>query len=96
MWGAMEHIMATKPEDIRNDNDKLPRRAPGKGEEGEPERRAPGSPDTPRVIDAPDAEDDAPEGATGVDPEEAHVGATEEQVGDRTGPGAGYDQGRRG
>ncbi len=27
-----------------------------------------------------------------VDPEEAHVGATEEQVGDTTGPGAGYDE----
>ena len=27
-----------------------------------------------------------------VEPEDAHVGATEEQVGDLTGPGAGYDE----
>ena len=27
-----------------------------------------------------------------ADDEEAHEGATEDQVGDRTGPGAGYDE----
>ncbi len=64
-------------------------------------RQAPGAPARPDVIEAPSPErettldsDDAA-GTIGVDTEEAHVGATEEQIGDRTGPGAGYDQKRR-
>ncbi len=41
---------------------------------------------------------DQADGATGIDDvtdhdqAEDHEGATEEQVGDRTGPGAGYDE----
>ncbi len=86
--------MARRPEDTQRE--RLPRQAPGAGEPGDaPERRAPGSPDAPDTMDAPPAGDDTPAGAVGVDPEEAHVGATEEQVSDRTGPGVGYDQGRK-
>ena len=78
----------------------LPRKAPGAADEPR-ERRAPGAPDDPDRIDAPAEEDapgaepDTPQGTIAVDPGEAHVGATEERVGDRTGPGAGYDQKRR-
>jgi len=39
----------------------------------------------------PHAGPEPPSGGS-VDAEDAHVGATEEQVGDRTGPGAGYDE----
>jgi hypothetical protein len=82
-----------------------PRRAPGQDPapaQPAPPQRAPGAPDQPDTIEAPPAREPAPPpdsdvdaDAMGVDSEEAHVGATEEQVGDRTGPGAGYDQKRR-
>ena len=48
-------------------------------ETAEPEGQFPHTPHEPPA--------DAP-----IDPEDAHIGATEEQVGDRTGPGAGYDE----
>ena len=63
-------------------------------------QRAPGSPEGPDTIEAPrlpdpDAPDDVPvSGSVGVDAVEAHMGATEEDIGDRTGPGAGYDEGK--
>jgi hypothetical protein len=82
----------------------VPRQAPGhtpSTHEPAPQR-APGAPDQPDSIEAPPSPDpstpadsDDTNGAIGVDPEEAHVGATEEQVGDRTGPGVGYDQARQ-
>jgi hypothetical protein len=86
-------------------NTPMPRKAPGESpspnEPGYPQR-APGAPGQPDAIEAPPSPDvDTPPdsddgaGAIGVGVEEAHVGATEEQVGDRTGPGAGYDQKRR-
>ena len=75
---------------------RLPREAPGADDPRDaPKRRAPGSPEAPDTIDAPPPDDDTPTGTAGVDPEEAHVGATEEQIGDRTGPGAGYDEGTK-
>lgn len=87
-------------------NTPLPRQAPGESPAPlEPARpqRAPGEPGQPDSIEAPAPPDpastpdsDVDDGAIGVGPDEAHVGATEEQVGDRTGPGAGYDQKRRG
>jgi hypothetical protein len=83
----------------------VPRQAPGPGpsaHEPAPPKRAPGAPDQPDGLEAPPSPDpstpsesDDTNGAVGVDPVEAHVGATEEQVGDRTGPGAGYDQARQ-
>jgi hypothetical protein len=86
-------------------NPPLPRQAPGDTPVPlEPERpqRAPGEPGQPDTIEAPPPPDpalppdsDVDGGAIGVGADEAHVGATEEQVGDRTGPGAGYDQKRR-
>jgi hypothetical protein len=81
-------------------NDPLPRQAPGRtpsAHDPEPPQRAPGAPDRADSIEAPPspADSDDTNGAIGVDPEEAHVGATEEQVGDRTGPGVGYDQARQ-
>lgn len=85
--------MATQPADDQR-RERLPRQAPGVDDpQDAPKRRAPGSPDAPDTIDAPPSDEDAPDGAVGVDPEDAHVGATEEQVSDRTGPGVGYDEG---
>ena len=82
-----------------------PRKAPGEEPsptQPAPPQRAPGAPDQPDAIEAPPApeperpkDSDAGDGALGVGPDEAHVGATDEQVGDRTGPGAGYDQRRK-
>jgi hypothetical protein len=83
----------------------IPRKAPGQDAapaQPAPPRRAPGAPDQPDAIEAPPApepatspDSDGGADAMGVGPEEAHVGATEEQVGDRGGPGVGYDQKRR-
>jgi hypothetical protein len=93
--------MTIGPADPRHDP--TPRHAPGDTpptHEPQP-RRAPGPPDGPDTIEAPQLPDpDAPEdvpvpGSVGVDGAEAHIGATEEDIGDRTGPGAGYDQGNK-
>jgi hypothetical protein len=81
----------------------VPKKAPGDtpppGATRPTPERAPGSPGRPDAIEAPPSptppsrESDAAHVGVGIGPEEAHVGATEEQVSDLTGPGAGYDQG---
>lgn len=68
-----------------HDDRGMPHHAPEVPDGAEPPpSREPGPPPTIDT-EAPDP------GAVSVDPEGAHVGATEEQVGDRTGPGIGYD-----
>jgi len=76
-----------------HDDGGVPREAPERSDPDEPAippSREPGPPPTSGSGPQVDIEgiDDAP----AVDQEEAHVGATEEQIGDRTGPGVGYDQ----
>ena len=73
-------------------------------QEEERSRRAPGGAEQPDVdAAAAGAGEDLPgeaarlaeAGAVHVDAVEAHMGATEEQIGDLTGPGAGYDEHRK-
>lgn len=71
----------------------VPREAPAPSNPDEPEvppSREPGPP--PTTGSEPGVGIDGVDGESAVDQEEAHVGATEEQIGDRTGPGIGYDQ----
>ena len=55
-----------------------------------PPSNEPGPP--PTTGPGPSIDIEGVDGEPVVDEEEAHVGATEEQIGDRTGPGVGYDQ----
>lgn len=77
---------------------KAPPARPSHGDAGAP-RRLPPDEGTPGTIEAPPSREPGPPPASDVtddDPVDAateHEGATEEQVGDRTGPGAGYDEG---
>jgi hypothetical protein len=71
-----------------------PADTPSHDDRGEP-RRAPGNPDAPPSIEAPPSREPGPPPADGgrTDmPVTEHEGATEEQVGDREGPGVGYDE----
>lgn len=80
-----------------------PSQMPPHDDRGVPQR-GPGAPDEPGSVEAPPAREPGPpptidedeeEGSAGVGTEAAHVGATEDQVGDRTGPGVGYDEEER-
>lgn len=63
---------------------------PGTSETPSPHpRRDP--PDDPAALDAPPAREPGTPPYDAAD-DDAHEGATEDQVGDRTGPGAGYDE----
>lgn len=56
----------------------------------ERERRQPNGPDDTAE---PEGQFPSPHGSDRAgDPDASHEGGTEEEVGDRTGPGAGYDQ----
>lgn len=89
------------PADLPQHDDRgVPKKAPGAPDEPDvielPPAREPGPPPTTNEDSDRDAAREAAgatdSGATDVTADEAHVGATEEQVSDRTGPGAGYDE----
>lgn len=87
--------MTTADDPKRDPGNTPPRKAPARDDQGTP-RRAPADPKDPASIEAPPsrepgpppANDDRGDPAVGVE----HEGATEDQVGDRVGPGVGYDE----
>lgn len=77
---------------IKAPGDVPPRDAPGQP------RRAPGHPNEPSSIEAPPAREPGPpptDDSDNAESETSHEGATEEQIGNREGPGVGYDAERR-
>ena len=91
----MAHSHDPKP----NPGDRPVRRPPAHDDAGVPRRPPPADPRTPGSIEAPPSREPGPPPASdmadeGEDAVVEHEGATERQVGDRTGPGAGYDEER--
>lgn len=64
---------------------------PSKGTGGPSPHPRRETPDDPAPLDAPPSREPGTPPFDAAD-DEAHEGATEEQIGDRTGPGAGYDE----